>query len=43
MVGNLATNAHIAALALEHGHTVYSADNDFKRFPRLTHINPLAD
>lgn len=42
MAGNLITDAHIATLALEHGYTVYSADNDFKRFPGLRHINPLA-
>lgn len=41
--GNLTTDAHIAALALEHGCTICSADNDFKRFPGLAHINPLAD
>ncbi|MDP1611567.1 MAG: type II toxin-antitoxin system VapC family toxin [Sulfuritalea sp.] len=41
--GNLTTDAHIAALALEHGYTICSADNDFKRFPGVTHINPLAD
>ena len=40
--GNLTTDAHIAALALEHGYTVHSADNDFKRFPGVRHINPLA-
>lgn len=40
--GNLTTDAHIAALALEHGCSVYSADNDFKRFPGLRHFNPLA-
>ncbi len=40
--GNLISDAHIAALALEHGYSVYSADNDFKRFPGITHINPLA-
>ena len=40
--GNLTSDAHIAALALEHGYSVYSADNDFKRFPGITHINPLA-
>lgn len=39
--GNLTTDAHIAALALEQGYTVYSADNDFKRFPGLRYINPL--
>lgn len=30
MMGNLTTDAHIAALALEQGYTMYSADNDFK-------------
>ena len=39
--GNLSTDAHIAALALEQGFTVYSADYDFCRFPGLRHINPL--
>lgn len=41
MSGNLTTDAHIAALALEQGYSVYSADNDFRRFPGLKHINPL--
>ena len=40
--GNLTSDAHIAALALEHGYSVFSADNDFKRFPGITHVNPLA-
>jgi len=40
--GNLVTDAHIAAMALEGGYTVYSADNDFRRFPGLRHVNPLA-
>lgn len=40
--GNLVTDAHIAALALEQGYAVYSADNDFQRFPGLKHVNPLA-
>jgi hypothetical protein len=40
--GNLATDAHIAALAIEHGARIYSADNDFKRFSGVQHINPLA-
>ncbi|PWR00706.1 type II toxin-antitoxin system VapC family toxin [Leucothrix pacifica] len=42
MAGNLTTDAHIAALALEQGYTVYSADNDFKRFAGIRHVNPLA-
>ncbi len=39
--GNLTTDAHIAALALEYGYTVYSSDHDFGRFPGLRHVNPL--
>ena len=39
--GNLTTDAHIAALALEHGYAVYSADNDFQRFSGIRHVNPL--
>jgi uncharacterized protein len=30
--GNLTTDAHIAALAIEHGATVASFDKDFERF-----------
>jgi hypothetical protein len=41
--GNLTTDAHIAALAIEHGAIVYSADNGFKRFSGVRHINPLVD
>lgn len=41
--GNLTTDAHIAALAIEQGAAIYSADNDFKRFPGVRHVNPLAD
>ncbi len=40
--GNLTADAHLAALALEHGCTIASADNDFRRFAGITHINPLA-
>ncbi len=39
--GNLTADAHLAALALEHGCTLYSADNDFRRFPGIAHVNPL--
>jgi uncharacterized protein len=38
---NLTSDAHLAALAIEHGYAVYSADHDFKRFAGLKHINPL--
>lgn len=41
--GNLTSDAHLAALALEHGYTIYSADNDFRRFAGLAVINPLAN
>jgi len=40
--GNLTSDAHIAAIAIEHGCVVCSADNDFKRFEGIRHINPLA-
>lgn len=41
MAANLTTDAHIAALALEQGYSIYSADNDFQRFLGLKHVNPL--
>ena len=40
--GNLTSDAHLAALALEHGATVASGDSDFGRFAGVTHVNPLA-
>jgi toxin-antitoxin system PIN domain toxin len=40
--GNLVTDAHLAALAIEHGLTLYSTDGDFARFPRLSWRDPLA-
>ncbi len=39
--GNLTSDAHVAALALEHGCDIYSADHDFARFPGVRHVNPL--
>jgi toxin-antitoxin system PIN domain toxin len=39
--GNLTSDAHLAALALEHDCVLYSSDHDFKRFPKIKHINPL--
>jgi toxin-antitoxin system PIN domain toxin len=39
--GNLTSDAHLAALAIEHGATLYSADTDFQRFRGLNWINPL--
>lgn len=40
--GNLVYDAHLAALAIEHGLTLYSADTDFERFEELRWENPLA-
>jgi uncharacterized protein len=40
--GNLTSDAHLAALAIEQGGTVASTDNDFRRFAGVTHVNPLA-
>jgi toxin-antitoxin system PIN domain toxin len=39
--GNLTSDAHLAALAIEHGATLCSCDNDFSRFPGLRWIDPL--
>lgn len=40
--GNLTTDAHLAALAIEHQCELYSNDADFARFPGLRWRNPLA-
>jgi uncharacterized protein len=39
--GNLVMDAHLAALAIEHGLTMCSADSDFAKFPGLRWFNPL--
>ncbi len=39
--GNLTSDAHLAALAIEHGAIVYSCDNDFSRFPVVRWVDPL--
>ncbi|HEY7831633.1 MAG TPA: type II toxin-antitoxin system VapC family toxin [Solirubrobacteraceae bacterium] len=39
--GNLVNDAHLAALAIEHGAVLYSRDNDFSRFPGLRWVDPL--
>jgi len=39
---NLVPDAQLAALAIEHGLTVISADSDFARFDELAWDNPLA-
>jgi len=40
--GNLASDAHLAALSIEHGAELCSGDSDFARFPRVRWVNPLA-
>jgi predicted nucleic acid-binding protein len=40
--GNLTSDAHLAALAIEHGYTVFTADNDFRKFAGVSVVNPLA-
>jgi toxin-antitoxin system PIN domain toxin len=40
--GNLTADAHLAALAIEHGATLYSSDGDFRRFAGLRWRDPLA-
>lgn len=40
--GNLTSDAHLAAIAIEHGATLCSTDNDFSRMPGLNWKNPLA-
>jgi toxin-antitoxin system PIN domain toxin len=39
---NLTSDAHLAALAIEHGGELCSADTDFARFAGLRWDNPLA-
>jgi uncharacterized protein len=40
--GNLIPDAHLAALAIEHGLTLCSTDGDFARFPGLAWQDPLS-
>jgi toxin-antitoxin system PIN domain toxin len=39
--GNLTSDAHLAALAIEHNCLLCSADSDFRRFAGLRFCNPL--
>jgi hypothetical protein len=41
VAGNLTTDAHLAALALEYQAELHSTDADFARFPGLRWRNPL--
>jgi toxin-antitoxin system PIN domain toxin len=42
VTGPLVTDAEIAALTIEYGGVLHTADRDFARFPGLRWVNPLA-
>jgi hypothetical protein len=42
VAGNLTSDAHLAALAIEYQAELVSTDTDFARFPGLRWFNPLA-
>ena len=42
-VGNLVSDAHLAALAVGHNCVLHSTDADFSRFRGLKWRNPIAD
>ncbi len=39
--GDLTSDAHLAAIAIEHGAELVSCDSDFARFPGVRWFNPL--
>jgi toxin-antitoxin system PIN domain toxin len=41
--GNLVTDAHLAALAVEHGAVLCSTDRDFARFAGLSWTDPIEE
>ena len=41
IAANLVPDAHLAALAMEHGLVLCSTDGDFSRFPNLRWENPI--
>jgi toxin-antitoxin system PIN domain toxin len=41
--GNLTSDAHLAALAIEHGALLCSCDSDFSRFSGLRWVDPLRE
>jgi toxin-antitoxin system PIN domain toxin len=43
LTGKLVPDAHLAALAIEHGLDVCSADTDFARFTEIRWTNPLVE
>ncbi len=40
--GDLVPDAHLAAIAVEHGLTLMGSDSDFARFPGLRWENPVS-
>jgi len=42
ITGNLVTDGQLAALSVEFGVALVSADSDFARFPEVSWVNPLA-
>jgi uncharacterized protein len=43
ITGNLVPDAHLAALGIEHGLEICSADTDFAMFSEVSWRNPLSD
>lgn len=41
VVGPLVSDAHLAALTIEHGGTLFTTDRDFSRFSNLRFKNPI--
>ena len=41
--GPITTDAQLAALTIEHGGVLHTADRDFARFPGLRWVNPLIE
>ena len=41
--GNLVPDAHLAAVALEHGATIATRDRGFARFARVRTLDPITD
>ncbi len=42
LTGKIVMDADLAALAIQHGLPVYSADSDFARFSEIEWVNPVA-
>ena len=40
--GNLTSDAHLAALAIEQGWAIYTTDHDFRRFAGVKVVHPIA-